>query len=334
MSKKHLIVLLKVLVSAGLIFLVIHKIAPDWRRLGDQIAAAFQHGYLWLLAALLVMSALVAVSAFRWKMVLDGHDIGIRYAEAARLFLMGLFFSQFMPGGLAAGDVVRSYYITCCTTHKKMECVATIIVDRAIGVFGLVTVVVVSLLLGGEYIGRSLWLIAMAVVIGGGIVLFFSKNILRKLPFADWVYERLPYKEHVIRAYEAFRHYRGYKIQLVACWFQSILIQLLLVLAAYCIGRAVGVSATPFQFLLWIPLVGAISALPISFGNVGTAEAGYAFFFMQGQHPEGYNSVVLAFALMMRMLWLCLGIIGGLVWWARKGKIVRNASSTCPREQA
>jgi hypothetical protein len=67
--------------------------------------------------------------------------------------------------------------------------------------------------------------------------------------------------------------------------------------------------------------VNAIAALPISFGNIGTAEAGYRFFFLQGAHPESYVSVVLAFALMMRVMRLFVAGVGGIVWLAEKGTV-------------
>jgi uncharacterized membrane protein YbhN (UPF0104 family) len=144
------------------------------------------------------------------------------------------------------------------------------------------------------------------------------------LPFANWIYEHLPYRTTLTRVYEAFRHYGERKGHLVVCYGLAVLTHFLLVLVAYCVGQAVGVEATGFQYLLWIPLVNAIAALPISFGNIGTAEAAYLFFFLQGDYPASYRSVVLAFALMMRVLRLFIAAIGGLVWLSERGAISRR----------
>lgn len=319
MSKKHLTLLLKIAVSAGLIYLVFHQV--DWGKCGSQMAASFRERYGWLMAAAALVGVAFALTTWRWRRLLRAHDIAIPFFRTFRFVLVGFFFSQFMPGGLAAGDVVRSYYVASYNAEKKAEGVATVVLDRIIGLLGLVTLVVISLLLGGQYLVRCLMVIGITVVVGIGIVLFFSKRLVKKLPFAEWVYEHLPYREYFTRVYEAFRHYRKHKSQLLVCWVQSVIIQGVLVFVAYCVGRSVGVEATAFQYLLWIPLVGAIAALPITFGNIGTAEAGYRLFFLQGNHPEGYGAVVLAFALMMRLLWLLVGAVGGIVWWAEKGAI-------------
>ncbi len=324
MKRRHLATLIKIAVSAGLIWLIFHKIAPDWKKLGNQMAMAFREGYGSLIAALAVEAAVFIVASFRWKIILHGQEVPVSFFRILRLFLIGSFFGQFMPGGLAAGDVIRSYYITCCTIDKKTECVATVVVDRVIGSFGLVTIVLVSLLLlGGQ--SRSV-LIVLGVLVAAllAIVLFFSRGVLTRLPFVSWVNQRLPYRAHFGRVYEAFRHYGEHKGQLVACLGLSVLIQLLLILSAYYVGQSVGVTATPVQYVVGIPLVGAISAIPVSFGNIGTAEAAYFLFFLREGQPEAYRSVVLAFALMMRLLVLFIGFIGGLIWWAEKGTITRD----------
>jgi uncharacterized protein (TIRG00374 family) len=330
MSKKHLRLVLKIVVSAGLMYLVFRKV--DWSVCFDQMTTAFQERYGWLIAALIGMGVVLGLSTWRWKTLLHGHDVAIPFFQTFRLFLVGFFFSQFMPGGLAAGDVARSYYVSCCSVEKKTECVATVILDRIIGSFGLLAVVGVALLLGGTYLGRSFLLLGGAAIMALAMVLFFSKRFLSKVPFAMWIHEHLPYRDRLTRAYEAFRHYGEHRLDLAVCFGLSILNHLVLVIVAYCAGHAVGVTATAFQYLLRIPLVNTIAALPISLGNIGTAEAGYRFFFLQGDHPEGYVSVVLAFALMMRLLRLLVALVGGIVWWAEKGAVSGRVPE--PREVA
>jgi uncharacterized protein (TIRG00374 family) len=244
MNKKHLRTLLKVFISAGLVYFVFRKV--DWSVCLSQMSVSFREEYGWLLAALLGMGGVQVLSTWRWKLLLHGHDVSMPFFRTYRLFLVGFFFSQFMPGGLAAGDVVRSYYLSCCSVGKKMECVATVVLDRLVGVFGLVVVVVASLLLGGTYWGRSLLLLGGASVAAVGLVLFFSKRFLSRLPLARWIYERLPYRTTLIRAYESFRHYGEHKLELSVCLGLSVLNHLVLVFVGYCVGRSVGVEATAF----------------------------------------------------------------------------------------
>jgi uncharacterized protein (TIRG00374 family) len=333
MSRRHLTIPLKIIVSAGLLYLVYRKVAPDWSRVGGEIGAAFRQGYGWLIGALMAVGIVFTISPLRWKTILHAHGVDLPFFRMLRLSLVGFFFGQFMPGGLAAGDVVRSYYLSCCTTDKKTECVATVVVDRVIGSAGFLTVVVVSLLLWGGHLQLALTVLGGGVVLAMGIALFFSRRVLKSLPYATWIGDHLPYRDWLERVYEAFRHYRHHRVRLLACWGISLGVQLLLVLAAYCVGQSVGVRATPLEYLIRVPLVGAISTIPISVGSIGLAEFGYAYFFLETGAPEAYRSVVGAFALMMRFLWLFIGAIGGVIWLAEKGKLSGNmarGSEACP----
>jgi len=321
MKRKHLILALKIVVSAGLLYFVFRKIAPDWRRLGAEMASALRYGTPWLVAAIGVVGILFGVGALRWKMILLSHNVDIPLFQTVRLFLVGFFFGQFMPGGLAAGDIIRSYYISYCTVDMKTECVATVVVDRVVGSAGFLTIVVISLLLWRGHLGTALTLLGIGLALVAVIALFFTRRFLNRLPFAGWVSQHLPYRQHLTRIYEAFRHYRRHKMRLGFCWGLSLFVQVLLVLVAFLVGQSVGIRATPLEYLIRIPLVGAISALPISVGTIGLAELGYAHFFLEAGDPETYRSIVGAFALMMRLLWVFIGVIGGIVWWAERGKL-------------
>ena len=321
MKKKHLILLLKIAVSVGLLYFVFREIAPDWRLVGAEMASAVRRGYPWLIAAIATAGSVFAVSAFRWRTLLHAHAVDIPFFQAFRLFLVGFFFGQFMPGGLAAGDIVRSYYISCCTLNRKTECIATVVVDRVVGSAGFLAIVVISLLLWRGHIEMALLVLGIGLALGTLIALFFTKRFLNRLPFAGWMGQRLPYRHHLSRVYEAFRHYRSHTMRLASCLGLSLVVQLLLVLASFLIGQSVGVRATPLEYLIRIPLIGAISTIPISVGSIGLAEFGYAYFFLDAGAPEGYRSIVGAFALMMRLLWVFVGAVGGFIWWAEKGKL-------------
>lgn len=334
MKKKHLILLLKIVVSVGLLCFVFRKIAPDWRRVGVEMAWAVRRGYPWLVAAIATAGSVFAISAFRWKTLLHAHTVDIPFFRAFRLFLVGFFFGQFMPGGLAAGDIVRSYYISRCTLNRKTECIATVVIDRVVGSAGFLTIVVISLLLWRGHFETALLVLGIGLAIGTIIALFFTKRFLNRLPFAGWMGQRLPYRQHVSRVYEAFRHYRRHKMRLAFCLGLSLFVQVLLVLVSSFIGHSVGVRATPLEYLIRIPLIGAISTIPISVGSIGLAEFGYAYFFLDAGAPESYRSIVGAFALMMRLLWVFVGAVGGIIWWAEKGRLPAKALAETERIQS
>jgi uncharacterized membrane protein YbhN (UPF0104 family) len=101
---------------------------------------------------LLVISRL-AVSA-RWYSLLRTTDPSIPFTEAVRLTLAGLFAANFLPTTIG-GDVVRAAGVVRIS-HDRVASVSSIVVDRLIGMLGMVMVLPIGIgLLGGWMQGVS-----------------------------------------------------------------------------------------------------------------------------------------------------------------------------------
>ena len=53
------------------------------------------------------------------------------------LYFIGHFFNSFMPGA-TGGDFVKAYYASKESSHKKTEIVATVFIDRLVGLLYMI----------------------------------------------------------------------------------------------------------------------------------------------------------------------------------------------------
>ncbi len=146
-----------------------------------------------LLAAGGALVLLVQILSFaRYCLLLRGAEIVLSLRETIRIGFIGTFFNTFMPGGLG-GDVVK-LYLVIRATGKQAGAVASVMVDRLIGLLGLITLSGLTLLGYWQEVvdTPSLHTLSLAVfgVLGaagiGLLVSFVTLAKGRKLGFVLW----------------------------------------------------------------------------------------------------------------------------------------------------
>lgn len=91
----------------------------------------------WIAASLGLSLIAYLLSFWRYAILLDAVGIPLGLRESIRLGFIGAFFNTFMLGGMG-GDVVKLAYVLRVTTQRAAA-VASIMLDRVIGLLGLVT---------------------------------------------------------------------------------------------------------------------------------------------------------------------------------------------------
>ena len=87
-------------------------------------------------AALLVAVAL-SLQLFRWFILVHSLDLPCTLRNTFRLGMVGVFYNTFLPGSVG-GDLLKAYFIAKEHPERKTRAVATVIADRALGLFGLI----------------------------------------------------------------------------------------------------------------------------------------------------------------------------------------------------
>lgn len=90
-----------------------------------------------LIAAIVPLLAFITATQFyRWYLLVRALDMPFTVRNALRLGLVGYFYNAFLPGSIG-GDIVKAYSIAKDHPERKMRAVSTVIIDRLLGLFGL-----------------------------------------------------------------------------------------------------------------------------------------------------------------------------------------------------
>src|SRR6266404_3986051 len=230
--KKILITLFQLTVTIAVLYWVYHD--PGRRA---QMAAAIRDAqYRWVVIAILAYFVVEIAAAFRWHVLLKVQGIHLSFLRLSGLFLIGMFYNQFLPGG-TGGDIIKSYYLLKETPDKKAGALLAVVFDRFIGLVALVATFVIS-----------------------GFNLFHS--LPEKFPGRDKLIE-------ISAAYHLYAHH--WRATLVA--FGASLVAHLATFATFlCAAYALAAPVPLLNFFAVMPVERTISALPISFAGIGLRE--------------------------------------------------------------
>jgi uncharacterized protein (TIRG00374 family) len=176
-----------------------------------------------LLIAFFVQLFSVSVTIFRWRWLVLTLGLTLAVKDAFRLGFLGLMLNL-APMGIVGGDLIKSYLIAKKNPDYMSQAVASVVVDRIIGLLvmflcGTIFVCLTGFAFREEVLARTFSHLVFALTIIGyasvGIVFlpFFAKGhierFLAKIPFGGEVISKLTrsfllYRNHKICLFKAF----------------------------------------------------------------------------------------------------------------------------------
>lgn len=265
-----------------------------------------------LLLALLIFFLNYTLCLFRWQMLLKTVNIHIPLKRIIISFSGGVFFSLFLPSTIG-GDIMRSIDLAA-HTKKPREVIATILLDRLSGYVALVIVALLALLAGWRLVQDFSTLLAVSVITGvliAILLVLFNKFIYSKVnkflhsPNAGKIRGAI---KNLHQEIHVFQHHKKVIIKNLAL---SILVQVISPLTFYIIALSVGVRINIIYFLVFLPIIGAVTMLPISIGGLGLRDAMTIFFFAKAGVGKDLS---FAMSLLNFSFILIYSAIGGLIY--------------------
>ena len=313
---KHLLgVTIKGAVSVGLIALFLQSV--DWQDILNAAALAD----VWLLVVavcLFIMSNLLG--ALQWRALLNMQDVVLPMTQIVLLYFVGVFFNNFMVGNIG-GDAVRVYDLNRLT-GKGISGFAATFLDRFIGLFTLSCFSVIGFLftpgLWSPMLAMPILFLVMTLL---GILCFgFSRRL------SGWIVEGpgkflpgwvLKLAKDIRESFLLYRH--AYKL-LARVGFIACGVQICRVAVYFTVGLALGQTISFVPYLVFIPLIAIVAAVPISFGGIGVREnMGALLFARVGVEP--------ATGLTLRLLGYLAGILASLI--GGVGFVLRRNKAEC-----
>ncbi|MFA5346069.1 MAG: lysylphosphatidylglycerol synthase transmembrane domain-containing protein [Candidatus Omnitrophota bacterium] len=249
---------------------------------------------------------------WRWVMLLRAVKINIPLRRVVTSFSGGAFFSLFLPSTIG-GDFLRSVDLSMYTKKPK-EIIATIFLDRLSGYIGLVILALIAMFLGWKILEDKSVLISLGIIIGLLFVillLFFNKflysriNRFLKSPDAGKIRDLI---SDLHKEIHLFRHKPKVVVENILI---SIIIQAISPLTFYLIALSLGIKISLACFFIFVPIIGAITLLPISIGGLGLRDASTIFFFAKAGIGKNlaFTMSLLSFSFI-----LFYGAVGGLIY--------------------
>jgi len=267
--KRLLTFILKLGVSGALIGYLV------WDALrNDAFALLIREDKHWglLLAALFFFLASAIFCFLRWGYLVRALGVPFSHGEALRLGMIG-YLVNLAPMGVVGGDLVKMYLLARLQRSTPAEAVASVLVDRAIGLYMLFAVSSLAILWTGFWKGVSpdiVWLCYMvwAIALGG---LIAALLILVPPSWPSWIGTTVASIPWVggpaVRLGQAIRRYRAAWRVLLMCITLTFLLDIAYATAVYLAAKALFAQVPSWKMHLVIaPLGNSASAIPLPMG--------------------------------------------------------------------
>ena len=269
--KKTLVVLLQVAVTIAVLFWVFH----DPHKRAQMVVALRMADYRWIVAALAAYFVVEASAAIRWWILLKVQQIHLGTWRVSGLFLIGMFYNQFLPGG-TGGDIIKSYFLLKETPGKATGALLAVVFDRMIGLVALISLTGVLIALRYDWLTQLqetkhlVWL--LMAILASAILMLVTSFVISGFHLAHQLPQRFPGREKLIELSAAYhlyaRHWRATLVALGA----SVVAHLSTFATFLCVAFAFRAKVGVIDFFAIMPVERTISSLPISFAGVGLRE--------------------------------------------------------------
>jgi uncharacterized protein (TIRG00374 family) len=246
--------------------------------------------------------------AYRWIALLCTIEPWQRPPLGAvlRIFFVSTFLGTFLPASIG-GDAVRSYGMLKLNVAGG-DAVASVVMDRMLGVASVLLLAGSGLFLARDLASNTTILVGLTFSAALCLVTVFVIFSTRGAQVTSLLAAILPFpavQRMAATLISSIRKYAGHPRPLVNVLLCSVLVQVLRILQAYCLGRALGITAPPTVYFALIPLILLVMLLPVTFNGIGTGQAAFVWAFAYVNVPE-------APALALSILFIALGIVGNL----------------------
>ena len=269
--KKILVTLIQLAVTVTLLIWVFHD--PQQRA---QMATALRAAdYRWVGGAIIAYLVVEIAAAVRWQILLRVQKIRLSLPRLSGLFLIGMFYNQFLPGG-TGGDIIKSYLLLKETAQHKAGALLAVVFDRLIGLVALVAITVTLVSLRFDLLSRTpetrnlLWLLLL--VLGISVSALIASFIVSGFNLFHLLPHKFPGRDKLIEIAAAYHLYARHWVATFFAFAASLVAHLATFTTFLCVAYAFHAGVKLIDFFAVLPVERTLTALPISFAGVGLRE--------------------------------------------------------------
>ncbi len=269
--KKVLLSLLQIAVTIAVLFWVFH----DPQKRAQMAVALRMADYRWIAGAILAYFVVEFVAAIRWHILLKVQKIHLSIPRVSGLFLIGMFYNQFLPGG-TGGDIVKSYLLLKETPGKATGALLAVVFDRMIGLIALISITGTLIALRYDWLTQHpetkhlVWL--LVAILGSAVLMLVTSFVVSGFNLAHSLPARFPGREKLIELSASYHLYAHHWRATLVAFAASVVAHLATFATFLCVAYAFRARVPVLDFFAIMPIERTISSLPISFAGVGLRE--------------------------------------------------------------
>ena len=269
--KKILVTIFQIAVTIALLWFVFHD-RGQRAQMRHALAVA---DYRWVLGGIVAYLVVEFAAAVRWYILLRVQGIHLSWPRLSGLFMIGMFYNQFLPGG-TGGDIIKSYLLLKETGGKKAGPLLAVVFDRLIGLVALVTITATLVTLRFDLLSqtpdtrRLLWI--LLVLLGVSISSLIASFVVSGFNLFHLLPHKFPGREKLIEISAAYQLYAHHWFATLLAFLASLVAHLATFSTFLCVAYAFHTGVKLVDFFAVLPIERTLTALPISFAGVGLRE--------------------------------------------------------------
>ena len=256
----------------------------------------------------------IVINTFRLQLLHNVEKKSVTYSRLLKINFIGLFFSIFLPGR-TSGDFVRGYYLVKSTGQIEST-VSTILIWRIIGLINMFLIASLSSIVSYPLLKNPFILV---IIIGSSCFFLILLKVLSNTKVANMEEKRfkgknkkvLALKDFIKKVVRCLISYKNEKRLLLENVVISFISNLFIIITWVLIAKSISADISVIIFLLFIPMVSILQAIPISFNGIGIREASAIFLFGSiGIKME----IIFTISLLFSGLSILIALIGGIIY--------------------
>jgi uncharacterized protein (TIRG00374 family) len=274
---------LKFLFAFGILFYMVRSGRLEL----SVVQKGLSNGVLVGASAVLLLTALL-LTLQRWRLLLRGQGLDYSFRQVLRYGMIGNLFNTTMPGAVS-GDLIKAWYVLNDNRgQRKTPVLTSILLDRIMGVFGLVLVSASPILLFWDDVWSIERLHKMAFIVLAlflGVVGFFAYVMLstwgplaslrRKMEGLN----KIGPGRIALQVYDSFVAYRQRPAILFQALALSICTHIAVVTIVVLCGRVLDDPLSVHHYFLLAPLGLFTTAVPVAPAGLGVGQVAFAALF-------------------------------------------------------
>lgn len=307
--KRNLIWLGKVGISAAILGYLSYKAWQD-----DSFSELLTQPKEWGLLAAAFVAALVSIliAFLRWYLLVRALELPFAVRDALRLGFIGHFFS-FLTLGMVGGDMLKAIFIAREQRGRKTEAVASVVIDRMIGLYALFLMAAVAFLLSDlsqpQVLRVCQGTVSLTIIGTCGLAMLLVPGFT-ELGIWKRIDPQTRLGALVLRLLSAVRMYRRKYVVLAVSLVMSLGVHAFSTLSIYLVARGLPGDSPPLatHFVI-VPIAMVANAIPLP-GGLGALEAALDFLYRGVADASSAGERGFVIALAYRLITVLLALVG------------------------